>query len=189
MIAHLELEAPTFIQRPHPNLIPVSYTHLDVYKRQDGEWKLRTMLGKDDGPPCFEIASDHWCFLSRSIDSQFPQWKTVLPSPASYQTTISINPEAVDEVMVAVQRLPLGEDKHHTIGLEVDGNAFRLLGRSRPELAWTKIDIQEAGATGPEVTIFLDRRTLLKALRFGLTRIEICLLYTSAQRESRPAAG
>lgn len=141
--------------------------------QQDGEWKLRAMPAKDDGPPCFEIASDHWRFQSQSIDSQFPQWKTVLPNPASYQTTISINPEAVDEVMVAVQRLPLGDDKHHTIGLDVADNAFRLLGRSRPELPWTKIDIQEAGANGPDATIFLDRRTLLKALRFGLTRIEI----------------
>lgn len=124
------------------------------------------------GPPCFEITSDHWRFLSRSSDSNYPDWK-VLPNPSAYKTAISINPDAVDEVMVAVQRLPLSEDRHHTIGLEVTGNEFRLLGKSRPELPWTKIVIPESGTTGPHVTIFLDRRMLLKALRFGLTRIEI----------------
>jgi len=141
--------------------------------QQDGEWKLKAKPVKESGPPCFEITSDHWRFLSRSSESNYPDWKAVLPSPTAYNTTISINPEAVDEVMVAVQRLPLGEDRHHTIGLEVAKNEFRLLGKSRPELPWTKIVIPESGTTGPDVTIFLDRRMLLKALRFGLTRIEI----------------
>ena len=141
--------------------------------QQDGEWKLRAKPAKDDGPPCFEIASDHWRFLSKSTDSRFPNWKEILPSHSAYNTTISINPEAVDEVMMAVQRLPLGDNKLQTIGLDVADNAFRLLGRSRPDLPWTKIDIQDAGTTGPDVTIFLDRRMLLKALRFGLTRIQI----------------
>lgn len=141
--------------------------------QHDGEWKLKARPAGNSGSPSFELTSDHWRFQSRSFDSNYPDWKVVLPSPSTYNTTISINPEAVDDVMVAVQRLPLGDDKHHTIGLEVAGHAFRLLGKSRPELPWTKIDIPESGTTGPDVTIFLDRRMLLKALRFGLTRIEI----------------
>lgn len=141
--------------------------------QQDGAWKLRSRPGSGDDPPWIEIASHHWRFLSRGIGVSYPQWKAVLPDPATYRTTISINPEAVDEVLVAVQRLPLWADRQQTIGLETVDGKLCLLGKARPELPWTKIDIQEAGVSGPDTTIFLDRRALLKALRFGLTRIQI----------------
>lgn len=141
--------------------------------QQDGEWTLRSQPAAGDDPPWVEISSTHWRLLSRGLDVSYPQWKAVLPDPTSYQTTISVNPDSLDELMAAVQRLPLWGDPQHTIGLEALEGRLRLLGKSRPELPWTKIDIQEAGVSGPETTIFLDRRTLLKALSFGLSRIQI----------------
>ena len=139
----------------------------------DGAWKLKTLPAHDDEAPVFELSSDRWRFISRSVDAEYPNWKQVLPAPTAYQTTISIPAEAVEEVIRAALRLPTPDDKHHTMGLEAAGGVFRLLGRSRSATDWTRSVIREAGATGPEVTIFLNRNTLLKALRFGLTRIDI----------------
>ncbi len=140
---------------------------------QDGAWKLKTQTGKKNDIQRFEITSDHWSFVSRAIDGNYPNWRQVLPDNGSFKTTISINPEAVEEVSRSAQRLPTPSDQYHTIGIEVAGHCFRLLGKSKPELPWTKIEIKEAATTGDAVTVFLDKRFLLKALRFGLTRIEI----------------
>jgi DNA polymerase III sliding clamp (beta) subunit (PCNA family) len=141
--------------------------------QQDGDWRLKVQPEQKDQPPRFELASDHWRFLSRSTEGNFPNWKAVVPALPSFQTSISINPEALDEVMQAVQRLPVPEDKHHTLGIQVENSRLIFLGKSKPDMPWTKIPIAEAGTTGPEVTIFCNKRLLLKALRFGLTRIEI----------------
>lgn len=140
---------------------------------QDGDWWLKVQPEQKDQPPRVELASDHWRFLSRSPEGNFPNWKAVVPSLPSFQTCISINPEALDEVMQAVQRLPVPEEKHHTLGIQVENSRLILLGKSKPDTPWTKIHIAEAGTTGPEVTIFCNKRMLLKALRFGLNRIEI----------------
>ena len=139
----------------------------------DGDWRLKALPASKDEAPVIELASDHWRFTTRSIDGNYPNWKQVLPNPSAYQTTISINPEAVEEALQAAQRLPTPDANHHLIGLEVAEHEFRLLGKAKSDAAWTKIRIREAGTAGPAVTIFVNRSMLLKALRFGLTRIEI----------------
>lgn len=140
---------------------------------QDGPWKLRVQDGPKEQVQRFEIASDHWRYGSRAIDGTYPNWRAVLPENRSFKTSISINPEAVEEVSRAAQRLPTHCEQYQTIGIEVEGNHFRLLGKSKAELPWTKIEIKEAAITGAAVTVFVDKRFLNKALRFGLTRIEI----------------
>ena len=140
----------------------------------DGGWSLKTLPPvTDEDVPVFELASDRWRFTSRSIRGDYPNWKQVLPAPSAYNTTISIDPEAVEEVIRAVQRLPMQGDEHQLIGLQVAGEEFRLMGKSKPAMDWTRTVIRDAGTTGPDVTIFLNRTNLLKALRFGLTRIDI----------------
>ena len=139
----------------------------------DGDWRLKALPASKDEAPVIELASDHWRFTTRGIDGSYPNWKQVLPESSAYQTTVSINPEAVEEALQAAQRLPTPDANHHLIGLEVAEHEFRLLGKAKSDAAWTKIRIREAGTAGPAVTIFVNRTMLLKALRFGLTRIEI----------------
>ncbi|MDB6117693.1 MAG: hypothetical protein JWO08_1474 [Verrucomicrobiaceae bacterium] len=139
----------------------------------DGEWRLKTLPATKEEAPVFELSSDHWRYTSRSVDGIYPNWKQVLPNPCAYQTTICIKPEAVEETIRAVQQLPTTDDMHRLIGLQAVNNELWFMGRSKSDAAWTRIRIHEAGISGPGVTIFLNRNMLVKALRFGLSNIDI----------------
>ncbi|MDB6140389.1 MAG: polymerase subunit beta [Verrucomicrobiaceae bacterium] len=62
---------------------------------------------------------------------------------------------------------------HRQIGLQAVNDELGFMGRSKSDAAWTRIRIHEAGIAGPGVTIFLNRNILVKALRFGLSNIDI----------------
>jgi histone deacetylase complex regulatory component SIN3 len=48
-----------------------------------------------------------------------------------------------------------------------------VLGRSKNAENWSRVQLSDIRVTGKDVTIFLNRNLLSKALRFGLTRIDI----------------
>jgi DNA polymerase III sliding clamp (beta) subunit (PCNA family) len=140
---------------------------------QDGEWRLKTGRPDKQNAPLVILDSDHWRFVARGIDGNFPNWQQVIPEPSSFQTTITIEPESLDRVVQAAQSLPSHDNRDQTIGLEVADGVFHLLGKSRPEMDWTRLRIDHTGVAGPDVTVLMNRTYLLKALRFGLNRIEL----------------
>jgi len=140
---------------------------------QDGEWSLKTGRSNKQNAPLIELTSNHWRFVARGIDGNFPNWRQVIPEATSFKTIINIDPESIDSVVQAAQRLPSHDSKDQTIGLAVTAGAFELLGKSRPEMEWTRLRIEHAVIAGPDVTVFLNRGYLLKALRFSLNRIEL----------------
>jgi hypothetical protein len=72
-----------------------------------------------------------------------------------------------------IQRMPCDDPVDFAIGLEYSDKKLRLLGRSPNAENWTKVEIPEVKETGKDVTIFLNRHLLTKALQFGLTTAEI----------------
>lgn len=142
--------------------------------QQDGEWRLRTGRAETSGAPLIELSSGRWRFVARGIDGTFPNWRQVIPETGAFKTAVTLPPDAVEPLTQSVQRLPVPvRDLHQTVGLEVADGAFRLLGRSRPDMDWTRLRVDAAEVRGPAVTVLLDRTYLLKALRLGLTRIEL----------------
>ncbi|MEA3212307.1 MAG: hypothetical protein QOE70_5364 [Chthoniobacter sp.] len=143
----------------------------------DGEWQLR-VGAKDkekdnDAPPPFQLTSRRWRFISRQFEGNYPNWRQVLPSGSSTQTTIELAPEAVESLLQTIGQMPDHDAINHAIGLEVIGYTARLLGRSSQDDVWTRVAVPGVKVTGKEVTIFLNREILSKALRFGLTRIDL----------------
>jgi DNA polymerase III sliding clamp (beta) subunit (PCNA family) len=139
----------------------------------DGEWTLRAGVTEQDQPPRFEIASDHWRFTSLSLDGSYPNWRAVIPDYGSAMTTVNLDPASISEVIRMIARMPEHDSEHHAIGLEISGNRCSLLGKSPSSEQWTQIELPRAKATGADMKIFLNRNFLTKALRIGLTRIEV----------------
>ena len=140
----------------------------------DGEWTLRAAKPESNQPTRFEIATRHWRIITRSLEGQYPQWRAVVPDLGNVRTTVEIEFGAEEEdVIRAIARMPDHDPKHHAIGLEIAGNKFSLLGKSPGSDRWTRVELSAIKAVGPDVTIHLNRQFLTKALRLGLTRIEI----------------
>lgn len=140
---------------------------------QDGDWHLRHVPATDKRAAVCELSSDHWRFVTRCIKGTYPQWRQVVPSTDAFQTRIAIPAEKREAFATSVFRLPIHEEKHHTIAIEVSEGKFFLLGKSRPEASWTRVPVPDALCSGPDVMVQLDKRYLQKALRFGLGLISL----------------
>ena len=140
----------------------------------DGEWQLKVgPKEKEDDPPPFQISSRRWRFIGRQMDGNYPNWRQVVPDSAAKETTLEFDPNTLDQVTQIIQRMPCDDPVNFAIGLEHTGRRLRILGRSPNAENWTKVEIPVAKTEGKDVTIFLNRHLLTKALEFGLTTAEI----------------
>lgn len=140
----------------------------------DGEWQLQVGAKEKNGDsPPFQISSRRWQFLSRQIDGNYPNWRQVVPDGSGTQTTIEVDPDAVETLLQTITKMPDHDELNHGVGLQVIGHQVLLIGRSSKDGDWTRVTIAGTEFKGKEVTTFLNRELLAKALRFGLTKIEI----------------
>src|SRR6266480_707093 len=139
---------------------------------KDGDWALRLEL--DKGQPAFvEISSYRWTFVCKAIEGTFPNWRQVLPDPSAFKTSIKIPANALDELVEVVAKLP-SDGINHPVGLKLGPESKLILfGRASGTDKFTEAGFSVVEAKGDPVTICLNRNYLIKALRFGLTEIQI----------------
>ncbi|MHA3771614.1 DNA polymerase III subunit beta family protein [Verrucomicrobiota bacterium sgz303538] len=141
---------------------------------RDGEWQLVIAPGADkEAANRIQISSRRWRFIGGEIDGNYPNWRQVVPSSSEAKTQIDIDHGVTDQVIQTIQRMPSHDRINFVVGLEVAGNKAQLLGKSQTAEYWTKVEMPTVKITGKPMLIFLNRNFLAKALRFGLTRIEL----------------
>lgn len=136
----------------------------------DGDWFIHEPAPDQQW---FKIATNHWHFVARMIDGRYPDWRTVLPLDSAFTSSISLHAHSIDRVMQAVVQLPTSDERSQMVGIEATPDGLCLLGQSHVTAPWTKIAVPNTRTTGTPNTVFVDRRLLLKALRFGFTQIEV----------------
>ncbi len=140
----------------------------------DGEWQLSVgPKEKDDDPPPFQISSRRWRFIGHQVGGNYPNWRQVVPDFLSKESTLEFDPNGFERIVRMIQRMPCDDPLNFSIGVEYSSGKVRLLGRSPNTEKWIKVEIQQAKGYGKEVTIFINRHLLTKAVRFGLGLVEI----------------
>jgi DNA polymerase III sliding clamp (beta) subunit (PCNA family)/exonuclease VII small subunit len=151
----------------------------------DGVWKLRMLPvvkvdpndqkadKSKDAPPWLRIDSDHWSYVARGIDGQYPNWKQVLPSDTNKWTQLILGEEALQMMQQAIPLLPGAESFNQTIVLEVADKSLSLHARGKDDQEDTRMVVPEVRIIGKPVVAALNRTYLLQALRFGLSDIRI----------------
>jgi DNA polymerase III sliding clamp (beta) subunit (PCNA family) len=148
----------------HPFLTSRQFTN-------DGDWTVRLSPAADDGSRYVELASCGWRFVARVYEGNYPNWRQVVPDTGSFRTTLEVEPGAMDSLIQTISRLPEGESRCHTIGVQSAGEVS-LLAKTAGADTWTPVAVAGLKTTGKDVRVFLNRTYLLQALRFGLTRID-----------------
>lgn len=140
----------------------------------DGEWQLKLAEKKDAHSHVFvQFSSRRWRFITKAIDGQYPNWRQVLVNPASIKTLLTIDPQKVESLMGKIDALPCHNSEHFPVGLELVNGRLSLLAKAPEAKTWEKQLFDHVKVSGPDVTVFLNRHLLLKALRFGLLDIGI----------------
>lgn len=134
----------------------------------DGEWQIKA----DD--KTVQLSSRRWRFISKQIDGRYPDWRITIPDPSDAKTHITLDPAKLEALIKLIQRMPCHDpDRFQTIGLECAQGQFLLLARDTSDDSWTRVPVPDAKVEGPEVTTFLCRRYLIRALEYGLNTISL----------------
>ena len=133
----------------------------------DGEWQL-----KADNQHV-QLSTRRWRFISKQIEGTYPNWRQTVPHPADAKTIITLDPAKLDTLIKLIQRMPCHDDRYHSLGLEWKAGQFLLLGRDTASEPWLRVPVPDVKATGPEITIFVNRKLLTKALQFGLNILSL----------------
>jgi DNA polymerase III sliding clamp (beta) subunit (PCNA family) len=157
------------------------------FRENDGDWKLRLAKSEKDGPLLFELASNRWHYVARSIEGTYPNWRAIQPEAGSAQTTVEFAADGLEALIQLIARLPNHNETHFTIGVEIKGGRQRLLAKSAEQDDWRRVEVEGARPVGPDTAVLLNRHLLTKALRFGLTKLEIvdCLSPVRFSAEGR----
>ncbi len=139
----------------------------------DGAWQLRLSDVSDGKSQLLQISSRRWRFITKLIDGSYPNWRQVIPPPRDTHTTLTFDPDKLDALMPLIEKLPNHDEKHHSLGIEYQNKECRLLFKDDLTAPWTSVPLPHCKAEGKPVTVFLDRRHLLKALQFGLNTLGI----------------
>ena len=131
----------------------------------DGEWQLKA----DDQH--VQLSTRRWRFISKQIEGTYPNWRQTIPNQADAKTHITLDPAHLGTLIKLIERMPSHDDRCHSIGLEWKGGQVMLLGRDTASDPWVRVPVPDVKATGPEITIFVNRRLFIKALQFGLNTI------------------
>jgi DNA polymerase III sliding clamp (beta) subunit (PCNA family) len=139
----------------------------------DGEWQMKVgeKPGADEPAPV-QITSRRWRFITKQHDGRYPNWKHVVPSNDQYRTGIRLATASLESLVKTIERLPDHDQKDHAIGIEVKGNTAHLLCKTDKEAPWTPVPLAGAEAEGADITFSVNRHYLIKALSFGLNRLE-----------------
>ena len=170
---------------PEPLIIPTGKFVTWPGFMNDGPWKLRMLPAvkvdpKDkkadkstESPPWLQIDSDHWSYVARAIDGEYPNWKQVVPTVEGKWTKVALEASAAKDMLTAIPLLPGGDTLNRTIVLEVAPDGLALKGQGAEQKDWTRILVKGARVTGKSTEVAMNRDYLLRALRFGFSEIHI----------------
>ena len=111
-----------------------------------------------------------WSLTGRTLDGTFPNYRQVIPAEESFRTRVSIGQELAGEIHRLIPRLPGRKIPNQPLGLRVEKEGVSLLVRETEDSPCEKIRLPAAEKKGKDVTLFLNRNHLRKALEFGMHR-------------------
>ena len=113
--------------------------------------------------PWFRIQAGKWSITAKAIEGGYPNWRQVVPATPQ---TVLVFPEnhSLPEVL---KRFPASPDRDKGILLVHERGVVSL----REPTGNSSASLPGATATGPDITICLNRDYLAKALDYGLTSI------------------
>ena len=144
----------------------------------DGPWTLRfqretkpkTAPKTCVSPAWVRLDSDHWTYVSKPIEGNYPNWKQAVPPTEALKSHITLGEPGIKIILDALPLLPGQDDRDQPVTLEIKDEYLTLKARGKDD--WTEIPIP-AKVSGLPVSISMNRIYLAKALKFGLPQIDI----------------
>ena len=155
-----------------PDLMDDEPAFLSVEPGEEASPAKNGKPAKEAQPGWIKLQSGRWTFITRELDGEFPSWKQVVPLIDSKWTRVNLSDEAIRQLVLVTPNLPGGDVLCQPVRLRITDHHLNVEGHNKGDDDWTSIPI-DAVIVGKPVTVAVDRRYLLNALRFGLNQVEI----------------
>ena len=159
------LEWPDLLDEEQPATLSVEPGH-EAEPAKDGKPPQEGTAG------WVKFESGRWTFITKEIEGKFPDWKQVVPITDGRWTQVNLSDEAIKQLMLVTPNLPGGDGLNQPVRLRITAHQLNVEGRDKDGEDWTSIPI-DAVVKGKPVSVALNRRYLLNALRFGLNQVEM----------------
>jgi hypothetical protein len=135
-------------------------------------WTLR--LAKDKHrAEVFRLESQWWSVTGRLLEGPYPNYRQVIPGAGQFTTTVTLSDAALEAVTRLLPRLPGKQLANRPMGLHFEKGRFGLLARAENDEPWILHPVDRCEMKGPDVTVYLDRDYLTKAMSFGLSQVSM----------------
>jgi len=126
------------------------------------------------GADWFQLRGETWQFTSRLIEGNYPNWKQILPAEGAFRSSLVLAPDSLTQLCDTIGALPGSKRENKPVGLRLTRHGAILLASGDDDKAEiSEVPVTSTTTEGPEVTVYVNRDYLTKALRFGLNRVDI----------------
>ena len=155
-----------------PDFMDGEPSSLSMEPGEEAEQAKNGKPAKESTPGWVKLESGQWTFITKEIQGEFPNWKQVIPITDGKWTRITLNEQALKQLLLVTPNLPGDRGLNQPVRLRITAQHLNVEGQNKDDDAWTSIPV-DGVVTGKPISVALNRRYLLNALRFGLNQIEI----------------
>jgi len=135
-------------------------------------WTLR--LGKDPHrSEIFRLEGGDWSVSGRLLEGPYPNYRQVIPGSGQFTTEVTLSEAALEAVLRLLPRLPGKQLREKPVGLHFAKGHFGLLARGENDEPWILHPVDRCVMEGADVTVYLNRDYLMKAVAFGLSQVSL----------------
>lgn len=139
-----------------------------------GPWSLRLGLEKAGADTrAFHLEGSNWQLAGRLVEGTFPNYRQVIPPDERFRVRVTLSEALLEPLAKAIRQLPGHRIHNRPLGVRIGNGSLGLLARGEESAGYEELVVPLVDQLGGDVTVFLNRDYLVKALSFGMNRIEI----------------
>ena len=136
--------------------------------KDDGVWKLILQPAKPNaGTGWVQLQSDHWTFSVKRPDHSIPNWRQVIPSTRSFKVRVQFTEASSAFLVDLLPKLPGKNEGNQAVQLTIAGGKLSVSAHAM------NVPVEDVVVTGPDMAIAVNRSFVAKALKWGLTVMEM----------------
>jgi len=141
--------------------------------REPGKWRLHLPGPREkENPEAFRLDGGSWSLVGRRIEGNYPSYAQVIPRESEVKVRLRVPKAVCDPLRHLIEQLPGRNLQNRPLGIRLDREGVSVLARETEQDDYEQVRLPQVEWSGENLTVFVNRDYLVRALRCGMTRFE-----------------